>query len=100
MKFWMKNISERFMVKNILAIVCIAVAVGSPLNLRAQAAAAPAPHLPTKALSTPGKASQKHPLAWHPIAAQRALRSAGPVAATTPSAKKRYLRKKSLKPVK
>ena len=101
----MKNISGKFMAKNILAILCIAVVAGAPLQLEAQApsarpAAAPVPLRATKALSTPGKAPQKHPLVWHPNAAQRELRPSDLVAVTTPSGEKRYVRKKSPKPAK
>jgi hypothetical protein len=69
--------------------------------MRAHAqSAAPTPRPVTKALAEPGKAPHKHPIVWHPSAAQRALRSSDLVAVTSPSGEKRYMRKKSLKPAK
>jgi hypothetical protein len=86
--------------KNIFAVVAVAVAIGGPAQAKAQSAAAPVPLRVTKALAKPGKTPQKHPLVWHPSAAQRGLRPSDLVAVTTPSGGKRYARKKSLKPVK
>jgi hypothetical protein len=84
--------------KNLLAVICVAVTVAGPAQLRAQSASAPAPVRTTKALSKPIKAPQKHPIFRHPSAAQRGLSPSDLVAVTTPSGGKRYMRKKSLKP--
>jgi hypothetical protein len=85
------------MMKNLLAVVCIAAAVGSPAQVKAQAATPPVAVPPTMALSKPMKAPQKHPVFRHPTAAQRGLSPSDLVAVTTASGEKRYMRKKSVK---
>jgi hypothetical protein len=80
--------------KIIFAVVAVAVAMVVPIQARAQSAAAPTPVRATKALAKPGKALQKHPIVWHPTAAQRGLRPADLVAVTTPSGQKAYVRKR------
>jgi hypothetical protein len=86
-------------VKSIFAIIAIAVAVAAPIQARAQSAT-PVPRRVTKAQAKQGKQTQKHPIFWHPSAAQRGLTPSDLVAVTTPAGEKRYMRRKSLKPAK
>jgi hypothetical protein len=86
--------------KNLLAVICFAVAVAAPVQLKAQAATPPAAVRTTKALAKPMKVPQKHPVFRHPTASQRGLSSADLVVVTTLSGEKRFMRKKSLKPAK
>jgi hypothetical protein len=83
------------MMKNIFAVVAVAVALAAPTEARAQSAATPVPVRAVKSMAKPGKGHQKHPTVWRPTAAQRALRPSDLVAVTTPSGEKRYMRKRA-----
>jgi hypothetical protein len=79
--------------KNIFAVMAVAVAIVAPAQARAQSAVTPVPVRATKAMAKPGKGHPKHPAVWRPTAAQRALRSSDLIAVTTPSGEKRYVRR-------